>query len=130
MTPLHSPLRWWAAPLLLITAGVHVPLVPEHLEEAPYVGVLFVALAATSLVLAVLLLVADTRAVWAAAGIVALLALVAFLCSRTVGLPQLSDDIGNWSDPLGYPALLAEFLAAVVAAGVLHRPSIPVKELT
>lgn len=126
MRPLHSPLRWWAVPLLLITAGVHVPLIPEHLREAPYVGVLFAVLTTACLVLAVLLVLSDSAVVWAATGLATLLAVAAFLLSRTVGLPQLADDIGNWTEPLGLPALLAETAALVVAAYAL-RHQIPLK---
>jgi ATP phosphoribosyltransferase len=39
--------------MLLSTAGTHIPLVPMHLEEAPYIGVLFILLSAVSIVLAV-----------------------------------------------------------------------------
>ncbi|MGI9158021.1 MAG: hypothetical protein ACR2FG_15550 [Marmoricola sp.] len=120
--PLHSPLRWFGAVLLLVTAAVHVPMVPEHLEEAPYIGALFIALAVVGVLLAVLLVLRDTPAVWAVSGIVALLAVVAFLVSRTMGLPQIGDDIGSWGEPLGFPALVAETLAALAALVALqHR---------
>ena len=115
--PLHSPLRWACALALLVTAGTHLPLVPEHLEEAPYVGVLFILLSLGSIALAVLIVVRDLPVVWAASGTVTLLALIAFLVSRTVGLPQIADDIGNWTEPLGFPALAAE-LATTVLAGL------------
>ena len=120
---LDSPWRWAGAALLLVTAGTHVPLVPEHLEEAPYVGVLFIVLSVASLVLAVLLVRWDTPLVWAASGVMTLLALVAFFASRTVGLPEIGDDIGNWSEPLGYPAVAVEALVTAAAAIVLgNRP--------
>jgi hypothetical protein len=119
---IRSPLRWVAATLLLVTAAVHLPLVPEHLEEAPYAGVLFVLLAAACIALAVVLVLRDTHTAWTLSGAVVLLALVAFLASRTVGLPQLGDDVGNWGEPLGFPAVIAELLTAVVAAQALtHR---------
>ena len=122
-TPLRSPWRWTGVFLLLVTSGTHVPLIPEHLEEAPYVGWLFIALSLVSVVLAVLLVRWDTAAVWAVSGAVTALAVVAFLVSRTVGLPELADDIGNWTEPLGYPAVLAEMSASLVAGLVLlHRP--------
>ena len=121
--PLRSALRWPAAALLVVTAATHIPLVPHHLEEAPYVGVLFAALSAVSLLLAALVCLCDTPAVWAATGVVTAAAVVAFVLSRTVGLPQLADDIGNWSEPLGFPALLAEVAAAAVALVALrHTP--------
>jgi hypothetical protein len=122
-TPLASPLRWVAIVMLLGTAGTHVPLISEHLEEAPYVGVLFIVLSVASLVLAVLLVRWDTPLVWAASGVMTLLALVAFFASRTVGLPEIGGDIGNWSEPLGYPAVAVEALVTAAAAIVLgNRP--------
>ena len=51
----------------------------------------------------------------------ALAARVAFVVSRTVGLPQIGDDIGNWTEALGYPALAAEGVVAVVSAMTLVR---------
>jgi hypothetical protein len=122
-TPLASPLRWVAIVMLLGTAGTHIPLISDHLEEAPYVGVLFIALSVASVVLAVLLVRWDSALAWYASGAMTLLALVGFFASRTVGLPQISDDIGNWSEPLGYPAVAVEALVTAAAAIVLvHRP--------
>lgn len=124
MRPLNSPLRWWAAPMLLVNALVHLPLIPGHLREAPYVGVLFIALTLACVALSVLLLVADTPATWAASAGVVALALVAFVFSRTIGLPDLGHDVGNWTEPLGFPAVLAEMVVALVAAYALrHRTS-------
>jgi len=118
--PLLSPLRRPAALLLVVTAAAHVPLVPEHLEEAPYVGVLFVALSSAAVALALLLVLRDTPLVWAATGALTLLAVLGFLASRTVGLPQLGDDVGNWTEPLGFPAVAAEILCLVSAVVVLR----------
>ncbi len=123
---LTSPLRWPAAALLVVVAAVHVPLVPDHLEEAPYVGVLFLALAVVSVVLAALLVTRDTRLVWAASGLVTLLALLAFVASRTAGLPELGDDVGNWTEPLGFPAVAAEAAVSILAARTLRRSPHPV----
>lgn len=111
--------RWAGAFLLLVTAGVHLPLVPDHLREAPYIGIAFIVLAVASVGLAVTLVTRDSDAVWAGAAVASLLALVAFVLSRTVGLPQIGDDVGNWTEPLGYPALAAEALTVVLAAARL-----------
>jgi hypothetical protein len=121
--PLRSPLRWAGGLLLLVTAATHIPLVPEHLDEAPYVGVLFVALSVASIVLSALLVRWDTPVVWAATGAVTALAVAAFLASRTVGLPQIGMDIGNWTEPLGFPAVAAETLAALAAGYALLHPT-------
>ena len=122
---LGSPWRWVAAVLLLVTAGTHVPLIHEHLEEAPYVGALFIALAVVGVGLAVLVVLWDTPLVWAASGLVTLLAAIAFLLSRTIGLPEIGDDVGNWTEPLGFPAVAAEVLTVVVALVVLQHRKLP-----
>ena len=62
MVALHSPWRWPTAALLLLIAAVHVPLIGDHLEEAPYVGWLFIPLASCASLLAVAVLVADAPA--------------------------------------------------------------------
>jgi hypothetical protein len=117
----RPPWRWLTALLLLVNAGVHIPLVPEHLDEAPYIGVLFILLSVACIVIAFVIVVVDTTWVWAASGTISVLALVAFVLSRTVGLPQIGDDVGNWTDPLGFPALASEALTVALAAGALRR---------
>jgi hypothetical protein len=123
--PLYSPLRWIASVMLLATAATHIPLVPEHLKEAPYIGMLFMALSTASVALAVLVVLADTPAVWAATGAMTLLAVIAFLTSRTVGLPMIGDEIGNWTEPLALPAVAAESLAFLAAVAVLRPGATP-----
>lgn len=118
--PAHrSPLRWAAAVLLLANAAIHLYLTPMHLMEAPYIGVLFIALSATCLILAVLLTFHDNEPVWAVTGALSVVALLAFIASRTVGLPQIGDDIGNWSEPLGMVNLAVEALTLAFTLGVL-----------
>jgi hypothetical protein len=118
---LHSPDRGAAVLALLVTSATHVPLIREHLAEAPYVGWLFIALSVVAVALAAALLVADTPAVWALTGVVGAASVLAFVLSRTVGLPQIGDDVGNWSEPLGYPALTAEAIATLAALTTLVR---------
>ncbi len=113
--PEQSRLRLPAAALAVVAAAAHVPVTGTHLHEAPYVGWLFVALEVTLVVLAVLLLVADRRLVWTAAAVVPALAVLAYAASRTVGLPQIGDDVGNWTEPLGVVSVVAETLLVIVA---------------
>lgn len=107
--------RWLAATCLVVCAGTHVPLIPEHLEEAPYAGVAFLLLVATASALAMLVLLRDTAWVWAMVAAVNLLAVAAYVLTRTVALPQLADDVGSWTEPLSFPALGSELLAVGVA---------------
>jgi hypothetical protein len=113
--------QYGASFLLVVAAATHIPLIREHLEEAPYVGWLFIALSVVCLVLAVAILVVDNPGVWLLSGAVCLAAVVAFLASRTVGLPQIGDDVGNWTEPLGIPAVASEALMAVLAVVHVRR---------
>jgi hypothetical protein len=112
-----------AAAAAATVAAVHLPLIGPHLTEAPYIGIGFMLLSVAAAVLAVLLLVADTRPLWRGTLLVAALALTAFLLSRTLGLPMIQDDIGNWSDPLGIIAVLAEAAMVAVAIRQLATPT-------
>ena len=120
--PLRSPLRWPAALTLVVAGAVHIPVTPEHLEEAPYIGYLFIALTVVCFLLALVILVADSTAVWTVSGVVTALALGAYLLSRSVALPQIGDDVGNWLEPLGVVAIVFEGLTVALAVAALRRP--------
>ena len=105
--------RWPAAAALSATAAIHMTLVPVHLREAPYAGALFIGLSAAALATAVLLSATDHDLVWRAAGAISLGALVAYFLSRSVGLPSMSDDIGDWANPLGLAAVACETLTLI-----------------
>ena len=109
------PLRWLAAVCLAVIAGVHIAIAPEHLHDAPYAGVLFLVLAAAALVAAGLVLTTNHPLVWTATAALSLSALVAYLMSRSVGLPSLSDDIGDWLNPLGVIAVVCETVVVLIA---------------
>ena len=66
----HS--RHGAALLLVTTAAIHLDLVPEHLREAPYAGILFALLAASTLLLAGLVLIRDQSTAWTVTGVISL----------------------------------------------------------
>jgi hypothetical protein len=121
----RSPSQWCASFLLLVAAGTHIPLIRDHLKEAPYIGWLFIVLSVVCIALAVTILFVDHVGVWVLSGAVCLAAVVGFLASRTIGLPQIRDDVGNWTDPLAPPAVASEVL--MVALAWLHlrhsRPS-------
>jgi hypothetical protein len=101
------------------TAGIHIALVPDHLREAPYAGALFIALSAAALTLAIVLLVRSDLVVWTMCGALVLAAMLAYVASRSIGLPALDDDVGDWLNPLGIAALLVEMGAALMCSVVL-----------
>jgi hypothetical protein len=106
----NSLWRWPAAAALSSTAAIHMTLVPEHLREAPYAGALFIALSAAALATAIVLSATDHELVWLAAIAISLGAVLAYFLSRSVGLPSMSDDIGDWANPLGMAAVACEVL--------------------
>jgi hypothetical protein len=125
MKPTTSPTQWYASILLLVAAGTHVPLIKDHLEEAPYVGWLFIVLTAVCALLALAIVWVDRASVWVLSGLTCFAAVMAFLASRTIGLPQIGDDVGNWTDPLGFPAVVSEALMVLLAYVHLRRVSMP-----
>jgi manganese oxidase len=70
-------------------------------------------------VAAALLVSRDERWVWQAAAITCGLAVAAYVWSRAIGLPQIHDDIGRWTEPLGIVALLSEGLVVVLTWAAL-----------
>ena len=100
-------------------ALIHLLDAHDTFSAAPYKGWLYVALIAGSLAAAAALLRRSDPRAWAAAGLLSAGAFVAFVASRTVGLPQGADDIGNWWEPLGLASLFVEGLVVTLSAAVL-----------
>ena len=100
-------------------ALIHLLDLPGQLSETPYIFVLYLALMVASVALAgVLIATSETRA-WAAATVLAALAIVAYVLSRTSGLPHSTDDIANWSEPLGIASLFVEGSLVALGGSVL-----------
>ena len=100
-------------------ALIHLLDLPGQLSDTPYLFFLYLALMVASVALAgVLIATSDTRA-WAAATVLAALAIVAYVLSRTSGLPHSTDDIGNWSEPLGIASLFVEGSLVALGGSVL-----------
>lgn len=121
--PVPPRSRWALVVLLCAAAAAHIPLLPDHLQQASYMGVLFAAFTFTALGLAAALtLDAGPRAL-AAAGVLCLAAVTTYVATRIVAFPQLGDDVGAWWEPLGVLAILTEIAAVAVAATSLaHAP--------
>jgi hypothetical protein len=125
VAPLRSPWRPAVAAAAVIAAVAHVPVIGEHLEEAPYMGILFVLLTVACLVLAAAVLLWDAAVVYAAAAGVCAAAVLGYAATRLVAFPQLADDVGNWLEPLGVVSIVSESLAVAAATAALHRARKP-----
>ena len=100
------------------TAYIHLTELSDKFAEVPYLGVGY-ALLSAACVAAIVMIVARNKAGWSLGGLTAALTFVGFVLTRTVGLPASTDDIGNWSEPIGTWSLIFEGLVVVLAAIVI-----------
>jgi hypothetical protein len=116
--------RWPVLGLLFVASMAHVPVIPTHLDEAPYMGVLFIAFSIAAFGLASALAWRSAAVLYPAAGALCAAAILAYAATRLVAFPRLADDVGAWLEPLGIVSVLAE--AGVVAlVCVALRPTRP-----
>jgi hypothetical protein len=76
--------------------------------ETRYIFALYIVLMVSTLGAAAVLLRTDSRLAWAYAVVASGATLIAFVVSRTTGLPGAPQDVGNWSDSLGLASLFVE----------------------
>jgi len=117
--------RWAGVLLLLACALIHLISAPDHLQEATYVGVLFLANSVGAL-LAAYGIYRDRLWGWLLGALVAGGAFVMFLVSRLIGLPGYQEHVGMWigdsfGDRLGIPSLFVEVPLVVLSAIVVAR---------
>ena len=93
--------------------------VQGKLEETPYLGWMYIGLIAASLGLAGTLVYTGDRRAWAATAALASAVIVGYSLSRTTGLPNATDDIGNWTEPLGLASLFVEGSLITLSGSVL-----------
>ncbi|MFE7995457.1 hypothetical protein [Streptomyces shenzhenensis] len=105
-------------------AVLHGLLVPDHLEEKFYIGVLFALGSAVMLgVAAALVTLRRPTVAWLAGALVSFGMIVGFLLSRTVGLPAGYYE-ADWDPPYGLLSLIVEgvFILACLAWLGAPRP--------
>jgi hypothetical protein len=121
LRPLRSPLRPVVAAAAVLVAAAHVPVIAPHLDEAPYMGVLFVVLTVGCLAIGLATLIRDSAALYAMAVLTCGLAVVGYAATRVVAFPMLADDVGNWLEPLGVVSVVGEVLVIAAAVTALRR---------
>jgi len=109
---------------LLSIALIHILDLPGKWSEVRYLGVGYVLIIAASLVLAEIISTRiDKRAMYASAAL-SIAVLVGFIINRTTGMPNATEDIGNWGEPLGLASLFVEAITVWVTvrgAIEMHR---------
>lgn len=106
---------------ITIAALAHLPPTAEHLEEAPYMGQLFVLFTDGCLVLGALSIARPARWVYAASAALCAAAVAAYAATRVVAFPMLADDVGNWTETLGLVSVVAETVVVLTAVALLKR---------
>jgi hypothetical protein len=120
--PLRSRLRWPLAALAVISAAAHLPVLSEHVNEAPYMGLEFIVFIVACLLIAGVAAAAwDTAALYAVAAITCASAVATYITTRVVAPPDLADDVGNWLEPLGVVSILSETAVVIVAICVISQ---------
>jgi hypothetical protein len=114
LTPVRSPLRWLVAVAAGGAAAAHLPVIAPHLEEAPYMGLLFILLTIACTTLGVTAIAYDAPLVYLAAATICGVTIIGYAATRLVAFPMLADDVGNWLEPLGVVSIIAE---SIVVAG-------------
>jgi hypothetical protein len=112
----HTTLRALGFGGMLAIALIHLLDVIGKIKETPYLGLMYIALMVASVAVAFYLLHTGSARAWAVAGLLAAATLTGFILSRTTGLPSASDDIGNWTEPLGLASLFVEGAMVILAA--------------
>jgi hypothetical protein len=117
---------------LAAIALIHLLDAVSKYGETRYIFFLYIVLMASTLTAAAVLLRVDSRSAWSLAVVATAATLIAYVLSRTTGLPQASQDIGNWSDSLGLASVFVEactlLLSAYKLLTILPSPIRGVKE--
>lgn len=118
---LRSPWRIPAAAAAAVTVAIHVSQFGSTWRENAFAGAGFAALATVCAIGAVALAIRDTPVTWLAMAGACAAATAGYVFSRTVGLPGMPDDIGNWTEPAGIAAVASQAVV-VAAAAIAIRP--------
>ena len=117
-----SPDKLVLAGILSIAAIglIHLLEVPDELEEATYLGLLFLANCGAAVVAAIGIYRND-RWGWILGAVLAAGSFAGYVVSRTVGLPGM--EVEDWLQPSGVLAMLAEGLfIGLWLMTTVHRP--------
>jgi len=100
---------------------IHLLDVVGKFNETPYMGWMYVGLILGCLATAGALIWGNVREAWVASLLLPLFAMGGFILTRTTGLPQAMDDIGNWAEPLGLASLFVESCLVILSGVALAK---------
>ncbi len=125
-TSADTILRGLGAVLLLGVAQIHFLDVFDKFEENVAQGWMFAALIVGCLAATLALVHKSSLLVWMLAALCGLAPLGGYIISRWVGLAGATDDIGNWTEPLGLASVSTEVSLVLISAyALLYRRQSP-----
>ena len=107
----------WAGIILILSIGcIHVLDAQDSFKDAIYKGWLFYANGVGALLAAYFIYRGKDHGGWNLGFLIAVGSLLAYVASRTIGLPQIPAEPEAWFEPLGVGSLIAEglFIAAFI----------------
>jgi hypothetical protein len=106
-------------PALAALAVIHVVDLPGTLGPDRLVGIGYLGITAVAIIAGAAMIARSHWLAWAAAGGLAVAAMVGYVLTRALAGGFLGDhgDVGNWRCPLGIAALSVETLIILLAAG-------------
>lgn len=110
MDKISKFLMWSGIVLILVVGIIHVVDAPDSFDDAAYKGWLFYANGAAALLSAWGIYRGSRAWGWNFGFLIAAGSFVAYIVSRTVGLPQIPPEPDAWLEPLGVASLVAEGL--------------------
>jgi hypothetical protein len=114
MTAPSPTLKWLAIAAILGTGFIHIVEARDAFGEATYKGLLFVANGVGALVAAFGVYRNQRELGWVLGLLVAGGAFLAYVASRTVGLPGLPAEPDAWFEPMGVASLVCEGLFVIL----------------
>ena len=127
---IRNSIRWVAVAAAFANLGIHLAMVPDHLAEMTYIGVLFII--GSALLGAVMVGLGSDHdglrtLAWVGGGLVCIVEFVLFVISRTSGLPHGYHEgwTGSIENYLGLSSLFVEVVFVVCAVASLTRESRP-----
>jgi hypothetical protein len=113
-----SKTEMWIGSLTILATGViHLALARGEAEEAPYLGLLFLAHGVLAAVAAIGIYRGARAWGWGLGLLLAVGAVAGYIISRTVGLPGM--EVEEWLQPMGILALVLEAAFVVLFFRVL-----------
>ncbi len=114
MTTPSPTVKWLAIAAILATGLIHVVEARDAFGDATYKGLLFIGNGVGALAAAIGIY-RDQRALgWLLGLLVAEGSILAYVSSRTIGLPGIPAEPNAWFEPMGVASLLCETLFVIL----------------